>query len=61
MVYRWVGAECGLRKTEKIFLANNEQRTIKRLIYVVYHYSRAKRASAVDKSGFQKIFEKKLT
>ena len=30
MVYRWVGAECGLRKTEKIFSANNEQRTIKR-------------------------------
>ena len=29
MVYRWVGAECGLRKTEKIFSANNEQRTIK--------------------------------
>ena len=28
--YRWVGAECGLRKTEKIFSANNEQRTIKR-------------------------------
>ena len=30
MVYRWVGAECGLRKTEKMFSANNEQRTIKR-------------------------------
>ena len=30
MVYRGVGAECGLRKTEKIFSANNEQGTIKR-------------------------------
>ena len=28
MVYRGVGAECGLRKTEKIFSANNEQGTI---------------------------------
>ena len=30
MVYRGVGAECGNRKTEKIFSANNEQGTIKR-------------------------------
>ena len=29
MVYRGVGAECGLRKTETIFSANNEQGTIK--------------------------------
>ena len=30
MVYRGVGAECGLRKTEKIFSANNQQGTMKR-------------------------------
>ena len=36
---------CGLRKTEKIFSANNEQGTIIR----------------GKKSGFQKNFEKKLT
>ena len=30
MVYRGVGAECRLLKTEKIFSANNEQGTIKR-------------------------------
>ena len=28
-MYQGVGAECGLRKTEKIFSANNEQGTIK--------------------------------
>ena len=37
MVYRWVGAECGLRKTEKIFSANNEQGT--RIFTLGLHYS----------------------
>ena len=37
MVYRWVGAECGLRKSEKIFSANNEQGT--RIFTLGLHYS----------------------